>query len=79
MENKDQLLIKTLDDCYNELKKDSVTLESKYHFFYKNKTIYTTLGRIWFNILLPDNYPEFVDKPVDKKELEKIIYTIWLT
>ena len=79
MDNKDQLLIKTLDDCYDELKKESVTLSSMYHFFYKNKTIYTTLGRIWFNLLLPESYPEFVNNPVDKKELEKIVYTIYST
>ena len=70
-------LITTLDDCYNELKKDGITLQSKYNFIYKNKTISTTLGRIWFNLLLPNNYPEFVDRPLPKSELEKIVYKIY--
>lgn len=70
-------IIKTLDECYTELKKDGVTLQSKYNFIYKNKTINTTLGRIWFNLLLPDNYPEFVDRTLNKSELEKVIYSIY--
>lgn len=72
-------LIETISQCYDELLKSEVTLDSGYSAIYKNKTINSTLGRIWFNLLLPDNYPEFVNKPVDKKELEKIIYTIFST
>lgn len=69
--------LSTLEECYEELQKDGVTLQSKYNFTYKNKTIYTTLGRIWFNLLLPKNYGEFIERPIDKKELEKITYKIF--
>lgn len=71
--------ITNLDQCYEELKKDSVSLETKYNYTYKNKTIYTQLGRIWFNLLLPDNYGEFIDEPVDGKQLESICYKILQT
>lgn len=71
------ILIKTLEDCYNELAKKGVTLQTKYNFIHKKKTKNTTLGRIWFNLLLPDNYPEFVDVPVNKKALEAITYKIY--
>lgn len=67
----------TLEECYEELQKDGVTLQSKYNFTYKNKTIYTTLGRIWFNLLLPKNYGEFIERPLDKKGLEKVTFKIF--
>lgn len=69
--------IKTLEQCYEELSKDKITLQSKYNFSYKGKIKYTTLGRIWFNLLLPKNYPEFVDAPVNKGDLEKITFKIF--
>ena len=37
-------LITTLDDCYNELKKDGITLQSKYNFIYKNKALSVSFG-----------------------------------
>ena len=69
-------VIEKLEDCYKELTKPNVTLKTKYSFTYKKKTIFTQLGRIWFNLTLPDNYPEFVDEPVNKSKLEEICYNI---
>lgn len=70
--------ITSLEDCYSELENNpDITLQTKYLFKYKNKSIYTTLGRIWFNLLLPDNYPEFVDRPLNKSDIEKITYKIY--
>ena len=76
MAKKEINTITSLEDCYNELKKDSVELKTKYNFTYKRKTIYTQLGRIWFNLLLPENFSRFVDEPVNGKLLESICFEI---
>ena len=41
----------------------------------KGKEITTTFGRVLFNALLPEDYP-FIDEPVDKKKLRKILTDI---
>lgn len=71
--------IKTLDDVYNELQKDNVDVHTTYGFIHEktNNVIKNmSLGRIWFNLLLPDNYP-VIDEPVDKKKLNQIITDIY--
>jgi len=67
--------ITTLSQVYNELSQGA-KLKDKYKFRHAKKTkdqeIVTTLGRIWFNLLLPEDYP-FVDEPIGKKMLNNKI------
>ena len=51
------------------------------HVYYKhplktnNKIIETTIGRIIFNLMLPDDYP-YINEPIDSKKLRKILFDI---
>ncbi len=69
----------TLEEIYKMLDDPKVTLQTKVpysHLFKTNgKTINTTLGKLWFNTLLPSDYP-FVDYVVAKKDLVKILNNI---
>lgn len=69
--------ITTLDEVYEELKKDSVKISDVYSFTHKSKTknkaVRMSLGRIWFNILMPDKYKTIVNEPVSKKRLSALI------
>jgi hypothetical protein len=68
------MIIKNLETIYKELEKDEVDLQTKYQYSAKktgNRVKNMSLGRIWLNILLPDNY-KLVDEPVDKKVCNKI-------
>jgi DNA-directed RNA polymerase subunit beta' len=71
--------IKNIDQCYEELKKQEVTFQTKYKFNHPFKTGGLSknynLGRILFNLILPDDYP-FIDKVINKKELTMIIRDI---
>jgi len=72
--------ISTLTQVYEELKKDSVQISDLYSFTHvlktKNKSVRLSLGRIWFNLLMPDNYPTLINKPITKRELSSIISEI---
>lgn len=72
----------TLDDLYKEIReKENITLSSKRSFSHKKKTNGVSkrmsYGRIWFNLLLPDDFP-LVDYPVTKNDLAKIIKEVSL-
>lgn len=68
-----------LERVYEELKKEDVDIHTKYQYSHRIKTKglvkNLSLGRIWFNNLLPDDYP-LVDEPVTKKVLNKIMQDI---
>lgn len=74
-------IISTSGNVY-DLIKDGKTLNSKVSYSYpkKNggKSINLTLGRIWFNNLLPTDYP-LVNEPVTKKDMDKIIIDLYKT
>jgi len=69
-------MFSTVKDIYDELKKPTSSLNKKYTYSdavkTKNKTIKMSLGRIWFNILMPKEYP-LVDEPVTNKVTSRII------
>lgn len=71
--------ISTSENIY-DLIKDGKTLSSKVSYSHPKKTggksINLTLGRIWFNQLLPGDYP-LVNEPVNKKLMDKIIIEIY--
>lgn len=70
------MTIKNLEDFYEILKQEDNNLETKYPYTHeiktKNKQKNISLGRIWFNLLLPDDY-ELITYQVDKKGLKNII------
>ena len=65
-----------LEQVYDKLKDDKVDLHTKFSYSHqiktKGKNIRLSLGRIWFNLLLPDDYP-LIDEPVTKKKMNSII------
>ena len=67
------------EDIYKKLK-EGKNLKDKISFTHKQKTkgksIRMSIGRIWFNTLLPDNFP-LIDEPVDHKILNKILVQIY--
>lgn len=71
-------LISTVDNVY-EMLKSGRELDEKIAFSHPTKTndkaINTSIGRIWFNLLLPAKM-EFIDDTVDQKKLDQIILTI---
>ena len=71
--------IKSLEDVYTELQKEDVNLQTKYSFSHEktdNKSKRLSIGKIWFNLMLPEDYP-LVNEPVDKKKLNEILYDIY--
>mgnify|MGYP001458605157 CR=1 FL=1 len=72
-------IISTSDNIY-DLIKDGKELSSKIPYSHPKKTngkvLNLTLGRIWFNQLLPDTYP-LVDEAVNKKKMNEIIIEIY--
>jgi len=66
--------VRTLEEVYQHLQ-DSATLQTKLPFIHKNKTNGRTknmsLGRIWINLIFPDDFP-LIDEPVDKKKLKQL-------
>lgn len=68
----------TLQDVYDQLK--TKNLEDKVSFDHKiktkNKVMMMSLGRIWFNLLTPDDYP-IIDEQINSKRLSIIIEDIY--
>jgi DNA-directed RNA polymerase subunit beta' len=68
--------IETIEQVYNELKKENVQITDKYKYENIKKGIteptFIELGKIWFNLLLPENYP-FIYEQQNSKSLKKII------
>jgi hypothetical protein len=73
------MTLTTLEEVYEELKKEEVTINSIYSFSHpkktKGKSNNMKIGRIWFNILLPDNF-RLIDEAVNKQVLGDIISEI---
>ena len=71
--------ISNLEQVYEELKDPNVGINNKYSYTHpiktKNKSILLSLGRIWFNLMLPDNF-RLVNEPINKKKLSSLIYEI---
>lgn len=74
MANKNRIFT-TVDDVYKALD-DNISVEEKFLYSHptktKGKSIKLSLGRIWFNMLLPSDF-DLVDTPVTSKDLSKII------
>lgn len=68
-------LFASVEEVYEALK-DGAKLNDEYHFTHPEKTkgrsIKLSLGRIWFNLLLPSDI-EIINEPVDAKLLGKIV------
>ena len=68
--------IKTLNDVYEKLKDPEIQLSTKFPYSHKIKTksrsINLSLGRIWLQLLLPDDF-RFVNEPVTKSKMDEII------
>lgn len=64
-----------LERVYVELKKENVTIDKKYKYIHPKKTdnkeYLLSLGRIWFNCLLPDDW-QLYDEPITKKKMTGI-------
>jgi DNA-directed RNA polymerase subunit beta' len=70
----------SLDDVYEQLKKEFVQLKDIFAYVHskktKGRTKNLTLGRIWFNCILPDNF-RLINEPVNKKLLNSITNEIY--
>lgn len=71
--------IKTKEDIYELLKPEDVNFQTKVSWSHpiktNNKLKNLQLGRVLFNMLLPDDYP-FVDEPITGKKAGKILADI---
>ena len=71
-----KITLSTLDDVYSEFKKEEVLPSTEYSFSHpkktKNKAIQMSIGRIWINLVLPNDYPDLIDEPVNKGVLNFI-------
>ena len=65
----------TIEQVYEQLE-EGKTLDNKISYTHPfktdNKSVRMSLGRIWFNQLLPDDYP-LVNESVDKNKMDSII------
>jgi len=68
-----------LEQIYQELQNDKINITKKYAYSHpiktKDKIKNMSLGRIWFNLLLPDDYM-LIDKPITKSVLSDIMSDI---
>jgi len=68
-------MFSNIEDVYQELKKDRVTLSKIYTYSDRiktsGKTMKMSLGRIWFNLIMPPKY-KLVNEPVTRKIISKI-------
>lgn len=73
--------ITNLTDVYDLLKEENINISDEYSYSHikktNNKSIKCSLGRIWFNLLLPDDYPKFINEPINKKKLHQISNEIY--
>jgi DNA-directed RNA polymerase subunit beta' len=68
----------TLTEVYEELKTKNIDTKIPFEHKYKtkNKSIFMSLGRIWFNLLTPEDYP-LIDEQVNKSKISKIINDVY--
>lgn len=72
-------IISNTEDVYNLIAAgNKLTKKFSYYHNFKTggKTINLTLGRIWFNMLLPEDYP-LVNDVINKKTMDKIIIELY--
>jgi len=62
--------IKEIQTIYDILQDESSNITDQHTLVKNGKEYGLSLGRIWFNLLLPDDY-SIVDNPVSKKELNE--------
>ena len=71
-------IFSSVEDVYKALE-EGVSIDHKFSYSHPSKTGGTSkrlsLGRIWWNLLLPPNFP-LVDEPVKKKDISKTIQWI---
>jgi hypothetical protein len=69
-----------LEKVYDELKDDSITITTKYRYIHKIKTSgkqkLLSLGRIWINSILPDDF-RLINEPLDKQKQKELIEEIF--
>jgi len=69
-----------LDQVYEKLQHPEINLKTPFAFSHKiktkNKNKTLSLGKIWFNILLPDDYP-LITFTVDKDKIDEILKDIY--
>lgn len=72
-------MLNTTEQVYEELNKEGIDVSTKYSYSHPTKTDNRSkkmsLGRIWFNTILPDEFRLINDK-VNKNDLDKIIKEI---
>lgn len=72
--------IHNIDEVYEELQNEDVQLKNKYNYTHpiktKNKSKIMSLGRIWFNLLLPDDY-KLINEQINKKKISQIIDDVY--
>jgi len=72
--------IKNLDEIYIILNDKNISIDTLFSYSdpkkTKNKTIRMSLGRIWFNMLLPDKI-ELINEPVGKDKANEIVQKIY--
>lgn len=72
-------IFNSIEDVYSALD-DGVDISTKFPFSHptktNNKTINLSLGRIWWNLLLPSDF-ELVDEAVDQKKVSSTIQKIF--
>ena len=75
-------IISTVENVYEQIKHGSNLSTSKFSYSHPKKTNgrvqNLTLGRIWFNLLLPDNYP-LINEPINKSKMNEIIIDLYKT
>ena len=79
----DKITITSLDQIYELLKDSNIHISDEYLYSHPKKTdnklIKLSLGRIWFNLILPDRYNKLINEPVTKKLITKISNEIYET
>ncbi len=72
-------MVSTPEQVYEILQKEGIELTNKMSYSHpiktKNKSIKLSLGRIWFNSILPDDF-RLIDEPIPKNKLSDIFKEI---
>lgn len=80
MARKNTHTITKLEEIYELLQKEHIDPSYNVSFSHpkktKNRSINMSLGRVWFNLILPDNYAKLIDEPVNKKLANSILSEI---
>jgi DNA-directed RNA polymerase subunit beta' len=66
----------SLDEALMALDADAVTLQSYVRVPFRGKTVQTTLGRLLFNEIFPEDFP-LQDETMTKKRLQKVMAEVY--